>query len=82
MKIALLVDAEAEKDVADRLAKKSAAMKSWLLTHLASKSFKNVDGEPGKTRTRQEVLEKFRELLGEKNEVPLRDIEFVEFVTQ
>lgn len=82
LKITLLVDAEAEKEVTEKLAKKKAAMKSWLLIHLAGKTLKDVSGSVGASRVQREILERFEDFLYPDGNGALRAVLFEEYVVQ
>ena len=82
VKIALSVDADAEKEVTDKLAKKKTAMKSWLLIHLAGKSLKDVSGSVGASRVQREILERFEDFLYPDGNGALRAVLFEEYVVQ
>lgn len=82
LKLALVVDAEAEKEVTEKLAKKKPAMKSWLLIHLAGKTLKDVQGSVGASRVQREILERFEDTLYPDGHGALRAVLFEEYVVQ
>lgn len=82
VKLAVLVDADKEKEVSDLLTKKKAAVKSKLISHLAGKTLKDVSGTVGVNRLQREILERFDEVLYPDGHSPLRAILFEEYVVQ
>ena len=82
VKIALSVDADAEKDVLKKLEQKKTAMKSWLLIHLAGKTLKDVSGSVGASRVQREILERFEDFLYPDGHGSLRAVLFEEYVVQ
>jgi len=82
VKLAVLVDANKEKEVSDLLAKKKPAVKSKLISHLAGKTLKDVSGTIGVNRLQREILERFDEVLYPEGHSPLRAILFEEYVVQ
>ena len=63
LKLAVLVDAEKEKEMTDLMTKKKALVKSKLISHLAGKTLKDVSGTVGVNRLQREVRERFDEAL-------------------
>jgi flagellar basal body-associated protein FliL len=82
VKLAVLVDADKEKEVSDLLTKKKPAVKSKLISHLAGKTLKDVSGTVGVNRLQREILERFEEVLYPEGHSPLRAILFEEYVVQ
>lgn len=82
VKVALLVDADAEKDVTAEVAKKKAAVKSAMIAHLAGKSIKDVSGASGVTRTQRELLERAEDVLYPDGGSKLKSVLFEEYVIQ
>jgi flagellar basal body-associated protein FliL len=82
LKIAVLVDAEAEKEVNDLMTKKKAAVKSAMITHLAGKSLKDVSGSAGVARMQRELLERIEEVLYPDGNSKIKSILFEEYVVQ
>lgn len=82
VKVAVLADAEAEKEVTDLLTKKKAAVKSAMIAHLAGKSLKDVSGSVGVTRTQRELLERMEEVLYPDGNSRIRAVLFEEYVVQ
>jgi flagellar basal body-associated protein FliL len=82
VKLAVVVDADAEKEVTDRVAKKKAAVKSTLIATFSSKKLKDVAGKDGVQRLQRESLEKFDDVLYPDGESKLRDVLFEEYVVQ
>ncbi len=82
VKVAVLADAEAEKEVTDLLTKKKAAVKSAMIAHLAGKSLKDVSGSVGVTRTQRELLERMEEVLYPDGDSRIRAVLFEEYVVQ
>ncbi|HEY1190120.1 MAG TPA: flagellar basal body-associated FliL family protein [Gemmata sp.] len=82
LKIAVLVDAEAEKEVTELVTKKKAAVKSGLITHLAGKGTKDVSGSVGVQRMQRELLERIEEVLYHDGNSRIRAVLFEEYVVQ
>jgi flagellar basal body-associated protein FliL len=82
LKLAVLVDAEAEKEVTELLTKQKAAVKSKLINHIAGKSLKDVSGSVGVNRLQREVLERFEEVLYPDGHSRIRAVLFEEYVVQ
>jgi flagellar protein FliL len=82
IKVAVLVEAEAEKEVTDLLTKKKAAVKSAMIAHLAGKSLKDVSGSAGVTRTQRELREKIEDVLYPDGHSPIKSVLFEEYVVQ
>jgi flagellar FliL protein len=82
VKMAILVEAEAEKDVLDLVTKKKAAVKSAMIAHLAGKSVKDVSGSSGVTRTQRELLERIEDVLYPDGGSRIKSVLFEEYVVQ
>lgn len=82
VKIAVLVDAEAEKEVLDLVTKKKAAIKSAMIAHLVGKSTKDVGGTAGVARTQRELLERLDEVLFPDGKSKAKSVLFEEYVVQ
>jgi flagellar basal body-associated protein FliL len=82
VKLAVLADADAEKEVTDLLTKRKAAVKSALIAHLAGKSLKDVSGSVGVTRVQRELLERMEEVLYPDGDSHLKAVLFEEYVVQ
>jgi len=82
VKIAVLVDAEAEKEVLDLVTKKKAAIKSAMIAHLAGKGTKDVGGTAGVARTQRELLERLDEVLFPDGKSKAKSVLFEEYVVQ
>jgi flagellar basal body-associated protein FliL len=82
VKIVLLVDEEQEHHISEHLPKIKAAMKNWLISHLAGKTLKDVSGTVGVKRLQREILEKFEEMMSHDGDSHLHDILFEEFTVQ
>ena len=82
LKIAVLVDADAEKEVTELVTKKKAAVKSELLVHLAGKSTKDVSGSVGVQRMQRELLERIEDVLYHDGNSRIRAVLFEEYVVQ
>ena len=82
VKIAVLVDEEAEEEVTALLAKHKAAVKSKLIGHLAGKDIKDVSGTVGVNRLQRELLERFEDVLYPDGHSQIRTILFEEYVIQ
>jgi flagellar FliL protein len=82
VKMAFLVEAEAEKEVLDLVTKKKAAVKSAMIAHLAGKSIKDVSGSSGVTRTQRELLERIEDVLYPDGGSRIKSVLFEEYVVQ
>jgi len=82
IKIVLSVDEEQEKVATEHITKQKAAMKNWLIGHLAGKSLKDVTGTAGVKKLQREIMERFEEMLYPDGEGHLHDVLFEEFVVQ
>ena len=82
LKLSVLADADAEKEVTDKLAKQKAAVKSRLIGHLSGKTLKDVGGTVGVNRLQRELLEKLEDVLYPDGDSKLRDVLFEEYVVQ
>ncbi len=80
LKVAILVDAAAEKEVTDLLAKHKAVVKSKFIGHIAGKSLKDVAGSVGVARLQRELLEKIEDVLYPDGGGPLKGVLFEEYV--
>jgi flagellar protein FliL len=82
VKIAVLVDAEAEEEVTALLNKHKAAVKSKLIGHISGKEIKDVSGTVGVNRLQRELLERFEDVLYPDGHGQIRAILFEEYVIQ
>lgn len=82
VKIAVLVDAEAEKEVLDLVTKKKAAIKSAMIAHLAGKTQKDVAGSAGVARMQRELLERLDEVIYPDGNSKAKSVLFEEYVVQ
>lgn len=82
VKMAFLVEAEAEKEATDLVTKKKAAIKSAMIAHLAGKSVKDVSGSSGVTRTQRELLERIEDVLYPDGGSKIKSVLFEEYVVQ
>lgn len=82
VKMAVLVEAEAEKEVTELLTKKKAAVKNALIGHLAGKTTKDVGGSVGVQRMQRELLERIEDVLYPDGHSRLRAVLFEEYVVQ
>lgn len=82
IKIAVTVEADAEKEMTDLLKKYQPALKSKVIGHLAGKSLKDVSGSVGFNRTQRELLEKFEDVLFPDGNSRIRAVLFEEYVIQ
>ncbi|MBN9569848.1 MAG: flagellar basal body-associated FliL family protein, partial [Alphaproteobacteria bacterium] len=80
LKIAVLADAESEKEVTDKLTKQKAAVKSRMIGHLSGKTLKDVSGTVGVNRLQREILEKIDDVIYPDGESKVRDVLFEEYV--
>src|SRR5262249_43021495 len=82
LKLAVLVDAEDEKDVTEAIAQQKATVKSKLINHIAGKTLKDVSGSIGVNRLQREILERFEEVLYPDGHSKIRAVLFEEYVVQ
>ena len=82
VKIVLEVVHEQEHEATEHLNKSRAALKNWLLGHMAGKTLKEVSGSVGMKRLQREIRERFEEVLYPEEPHPLRNVLFEEFVVQ
>jgi flagellar basal body-associated protein FliL len=82
VKVAVLVEAESEKEVTDLLTKKKAAVKSAMIAHLAGKTLKDVSGSVGVTRMQRELLERVEDVVYPEGNSHIKAVLFEEYVVQ
>lgn len=82
LKIALLVEADAEEEVTELINKNKVAVKSKLISHIAGKDIKEVSGSVGVNRLQRELLERFEDVLYPEGHTQLRSVLFEEYVIQ
>ncbi len=82
LKLAVLVDADDEKEVTEALTPQKATVKSKLINHIAGKTLKDVSGSIGVNRLQREILERFEEVLYPDGNSKIRAILFEEYVVQ
>lgn len=82
VKVAILVEADSEKEVTDLVTKRKAAIKSAMIAHLAGKSVKDVSGSSGVTRTQRELLERTEDVLYPDGGSRIKSVLFEEYVVQ
>jgi flagellar protein FliL len=82
VKIAVLVEADAEEEITELLAKHKAAVKSKLIGHIAGKEIKDVSGTVGVNRLQRELLERFEDVLYPDGHGHIRGVLFEEYVIQ
>lgn len=82
VKVAVLVEVEAEKEVLDLVTKKKAAIKSAMIAHLAGKTQKDVAGTAGVARMQRELLERFEEVAYPDGSSKAKAVLFEEYVVQ
>ena len=82
LKIVLLVEESHEKEATEHVAKQKAAMKSWLIGHVAGKTLKDVSGTAGVARLQREIFEHFEDILFPDGHGYLHSVLFEEYVVQ
>ena len=82
IKVAVQVEAEAEAKVKEHVEKHKAALKSWMISHIAGKTLKDVSGTVGVNRLQREILERFDDILYPAGDSPIRAVLFEEYVVQ
>lgn len=82
LKVALVVEADAEKTVEEELTKKKAVIKSRLLGHLAGKTLKDVSGTAGVNRLQREILERIDDVLFPDGHSTIKGVVFEEYTVQ
>ena len=63
VKVAIQVDEKAEKTAATLVEKRKVALKSWMISHIAGKSLKDVSGTVAVNRMQREILERFDDII-------------------
>lgn len=82
VKVSLQCDHAAEGKLHEMVEKNKAALKSWLIAHLAGKSLKDVSGTVAIQRLQREVLERYDEMLFPNGDSPLKAVLFEEYLVQ
>jgi flagellar protein FliL len=82
IKMVVLVDEEAETTATHLIEKNKAALKSWLIGHVAGKTLKDVSGTVGVNRLQREIFERFEDTLYPGGDGALREVLFEEYVVQ
>lgn len=82
LKVAVVVDAEAEKEVTELLTQQKPALKSKMIGHIAGKTLKDVSGTVGVNRLQREVFDKFEDVLYPDGHSRIRAVLFEEYVVQ
>jgi flagellar protein FliL len=82
IKVAIQVEETAEKTALALVEKRKVALKSWMISHIAGKSLKDVSGTVGVNRLQREILERFDDILYPNGESPIRNVLFEEYVVQ
>lgn len=72
----------AEGKLHEMVEKNKAAMKSWVIGHLAGKTLAEVKGAVAIARLQREMLERFDDMLFPEGESPLRAVVFESYVIQ
>lgn len=82
VKVAIQVDEKAEKTAAALVEKRKVALKSWMISHIAGKSLKDVSGTVAVNRMQREIMERFDDILYPNGDSPIRNVLFEEYVVQ
>ncbi|GIW78406.1 MAG: hypothetical protein KatS3mg105_0213 [Gemmatales bacterium] len=82
VKVVLVVDSRDKEKVETLLREKQPYLKSWLLSHLADLSLKQVTGKIGQNRLRREIRDQFNAMLFPDGSEKISDVLFEEFVVQ
>ncbi|MBY0228234.1 MAG: flagellar basal body-associated FliL family protein [Gemmataceae bacterium] len=82
VKVVLVADTKAAKDLEEHLEQRKATLKNWLITHLSDKTLRDVTGRASINRARREILDRFAAELDPDSTGSLRDVLFEEFVVQ
>lgn len=82
LKVAVQVPEADEHKVHEHVEKNKAALKSWMISHVAGKSLKDVSGTAGVQRLQREILERFDDILYPDAESPIRNVLFEEYIVQ
>jgi flagellar basal body-associated protein FliL len=82
VKVAVQVEAASEKKVQELVEKQKVALKSWMISHIAGKSLKDVSGTLGVNRLQREMMERFDDMLYPNGESPIRAVLFEEYIVQ
>lgn len=82
LKIAILTDADHEKEMTEKLTAQKAEVKSRIIAHIAGKSLKDVSGKVGVNRLQRELHDLFDDVLYPDGHGHIRNILFEEYVVQ
>jgi len=85
LRISITVQVREEQldELTNRLEKRKAILKSWLLSYLSDKSMEEIRGAAGQNRIRREILEQFNAVLSEDDHSDvIHDVLFEEFNIQ
>jgi flagellar basal body-associated protein FliL len=80
VKVSIQCEEAAEGKVKEHVEKNKAALKSWMISHIAGKTLKDVSGTVAINRLQREMLERFEDLLFPEGESPLVAVLFEEYV--
>jgi flagellar FliL protein len=80
VKVAIQCEHAAEGKVHELVEKHKAALKSFMISHIAGKTLKDVSGTVAINRLQREMLERFDDLLFPDGESPLVAVLFEEYV--
>lgn len=82
VKVAIQCEASAEGKVKEHVEKNKAALKSWMISHIAGKTLKEVSGTMAINRLQREMLERFDDMLYPNGDSPIRAVLFEEYIVQ
>ena len=82
LKVAVQCEEAAEAKAKEHVEKNKAALRSWLVGHLAGKTLAEVKGPVAIARLQREVLERFDDMLYPEGASPLRAVLFEEYIIQ
>jgi flagellar protein FliL len=82
IKLVVQVEEEAEAKATPLVEKNKAALKTWIIGHVAGKTLKDVSGTVGVNRLQREIFERFEDTLYPGGDGPLRSVLFEEYVVQ
>ena len=66
----------------EHVEKHKTALKSWMISHIAGKTMKDVAGSVGVNRLQREILERFDDILYPAGDSPLKAVLFEEYLVQ
>lgn len=82
MSITLQVNEDKVAELTQKVEKRRAILKSWLLSYLSDRTMDEIRGAAGQNRLRREILENFNAVLSDDSSEVIHDVLFEEFNIQ